>query len=200
MIFHDMEMDDAVGEPLLLEYGFGVACESAGPLSIELPSGLTFHLSGRIDRIDRIGRDAFRVLDYKTGGSERYDGQWYFMRGRRIQHALYSIAAESIIEKLGIGTRPSVKEAGYVFPTMRGEGRRVLREQGRKAELLELLDLVFDVMRDGTFLAAEDGGFCGICDYYDDVCGDEAARHARRKLETDKEGVLRTISEITAYE
>jgi len=211
-LFNRMEMEDTTGTPLLLEYGFGVRkaglgagsteepYAAIGPISIELPSGKAFHFSGRIDRVDRIGENDYCVLDYKTGRSGSYDGRWYFMRGRRVQHALYAIAAEAVIAKLGLSAHPAVREAGYVFPTSRGEGLRVTRPQDRRKELLELLDRLFDVMRDGLFLAADDGAFCPICDYHDDVCGDAAAIRAKAKLKKGSETVLETIAAIKNYE
>ncbi|MBA2301124.1 MAG: PD-(D/E)XK nuclease family protein [Acidobacteria bacterium] len=66
-------------------------------MEIDLGGGLTFRVAGRIDRIDRVGPAQFEVLDYKTGGFWRDDWQGIFSGGRRLQHALYGLAAVELL-------------------------------------------------------------------------------------------------------
>ena len=63
-------------------------------------------ISGRIDRIDKVGADSFEVLDYKTGGFWRDNWRGTFRGGRRLQHASvwtcsYRIARGALQESQG---------------------------------------------------------------------------------------------------
>ena len=54
------------------------------PVEIDLGGGLTFRITGRIDRIDKVGPSSFEVIDYKTGG---YWADDLGNRGVRRRHA-----------------------------------------------------------------------------------------------------------------
>ena len=71
----------------------------AEPVEIDLGGGLTFRIAGRIDRIDKVGPRRFEVIDYKTGGFWRDDWTGTFNGGRRLQHALYGLAAVELLRR-----------------------------------------------------------------------------------------------------
>ena len=66
------------------------------PLLLTLPGGVSYALSGRIDRVDRAtlaGESYFRVVDYKSGGAQFDFTQLY--HGLRLQLPLYVAAVEA---------------------------------------------------------------------------------------------------------
>src|SRR5690606_28323763 len=77
---------------LAVELRFGPGQREA---AVQLPAG-RLRLRGAIDRVDRLADGALRIVDYKTGGSSRYPPRQPFAGGRRIQHLLYTVAAEQI--------------------------------------------------------------------------------------------------------
>ncbi|MGE5544682.1 MAG: PD-(D/E)XK nuclease family protein [Bacillota bacterium] len=167
--------------PLYFEVPFGLGpeligdagCGLPGPVEIELSPGEKIRLRGVIDRIDQKADGTFAVWDYKTGSSRKYAEHRYLYRGRQVQHALYSMAAEKILTALGIPD-PRVLEAGYYFPTEQGEGRRVIRRQDQRTLAIKALKHLFDLLKTGVFPATEDEEPCGFCDYIE-VCGGHAA-------------------------
>ncbi len=66
-----------------------VATECRQDLTIQTNSG-TAHLSGRIDRIDRLPSGKSLIIDYKTGGASL--GQWQGERPADLQLPLYALA------------------------------------------------------------------------------------------------------------
>ena len=102
--------------------GSGLGC--ADPVMIDLGPGVSFPLRGQIDRIDKVGTDIYCIWDYKTGSARSYEDQEYLNRGRQVQHCpvRHCRRADSP-DRIG---RPSQGgyQAGYYFPTKRGEGRR----------------------------------------------------------------------------
>ena len=88
-------------QPILFEVDFGTDRDKGDgtdkPILIEITPKLSILLKGRIDRIDRVGEGLYRVIDYKSGGYSTYERTKYFGRGRILQHALYSLAAPSIL-------------------------------------------------------------------------------------------------------
>jgi ATP-dependent helicase/nuclease subunit B len=195
-------------EPLYLEAPFGTkpdAIKKAGaglidPVEIEIKNGRSFKLRGLIDRIDRIADNPPRygVWDYKTGSTYNYEENQYLNSGSQLQHALYAIAAEKILEDTGI-TNPKVSIGGYVFPTLKGEGRLYIRDQSNRPELLSALSLMFKLIKAGTFcLTAEDR--CAFCDYKI-VCRAPAAREqVKVKLANQANQMLEPWKELQEYE
>ena len=93
------------------------------PVEIDLGEGLTFRIAGRIDRIDKVGADAFEVIDYKTGGFWRDNWKGTFNGGRRLQHALYGLAAVELLRSQY--KNPKVTAGVYYFSSHKGRQERV---------------------------------------------------------------------------
>ena len=108
-LFLEAEFDRPVDRtPVGLEVAFGRSygehdddgepLAQSEPVEIDLGGGLKFRLTGRIDRIDQIGPSSFEVIDYKTGGYWADDwATGVFAGGRRLQHALYGLAATKLL-------------------------------------------------------------------------------------------------------
>ncbi len=183
--------------PLMFEVPFGMGpgavdksgCGMADPVRIELENGASFLLRGVIDRIDRGADGGFVVWDYKTGSAYGYQEHGYLKRGRQVQHALYAMAAEEILRQMG-EQDPRVTVAGYYFPTERGEGRRILRSQDKRMLVRQTLGYLFDLLREGMFLPAEDGESCSFCDYREVCCYERAGARTREVLQTNSENYL----------
>jgi len=186
-IFLRAEKDRKVEvDPVLFEAFFGMSEEEGEgieePAEIMVDADHSFNLRGRIDRIDRIRESLYRIIDYKTGiVSSQYETLDYFGRGKILQHVLYSLAAEQIIEKLGLEDHPEVVESGYYFPTRRGEGREVLVGRFDRQRLRELLLELLDILSEGNFIVNPDVR-CDYCDYTP-ICPAEAPKKAKRKRE-----------------
>ena len=105
-LFLEGECAATGSEPIGFEVSFGrplgegeEELARAEPVEIDLGGGLTFRIAGRIDRIDKVGPAEFQVLDYKTGGFWRDDWKGTFNGGRRLQHALYGLAAVELLRQ-----------------------------------------------------------------------------------------------------
>jgi len=164
-------------EPVWLELSFGAGAESGcgtlmkDPVEISLPGGKRFKLRGRIDRVDQTAEHEYEVWDYKTGSTYGYKEEGYLDRGRQLQHALYAQAAE-IILKRDLDKKAKVVRSGYFFPGAKGEGLRILRVQDKKktAELYEVLNDLFEMLRNGLFPYSPDKDPCSYC-YFRKICG-----------------------------
>jgi ATP-dependent helicase/nuclease subunit B len=152
---------------------------------IDLGGGRSFPLRGIIDRVDRMGSDSYRVLDYKTGNPTDYEELVEFGRGRMVQHALYAVALEKMLAaKPGAG-RPRVTRSGYLFPSRRGEGMDRIVKDFDRGRLRSLLDDLLALVRKGYFLAGPEAK-CKFCDYAS-VCGPDAPKRSGRKREGSPE-------------
>lgn len=153
------------GIPVEFELAFGLDDEGYPPVEIPLGSGRRLLLSGKIDRVDRLDENTYRIVDYKSGGTYGYSDRDFFKQGRQLQHALYAYACEVLLRKNNDTKDVRVKEGVYLFPTKKGEGRRYIRVQRDKSKLVSLLNNLFDVMEQGTFAATLDTDDCRWCDY-----------------------------------
>jgi len=170
-------------EPLMFEVVFGIEEEKGKgmeePVEVVLSPKSSFRLRGRIDRIDRVGGNHYRVIDYKTGRYSYYDKFRCFGAGRTLQHVLYALAAEEILKKTGVDARPKVVESGYYFPTRRGEGKEVTVGEFNREELKCLLGELLDILKGGHFIVGLDAS-CDFCDFRP-ICGDGAVDRAKVK-------------------
>ena len=137
-----------------LEYRFG---DGERSVVVETPAG-AMRLRGAIDRVDLLEDGKLQVVDYKTG---RKYGYWHarpFQGGRRIQHVVYSLAAERLLGR-------EVAKMEYQFPTMRGEGEVMEYWPRQLAPLDEALARLLRVAAGDTFPTTDDPRDCRICDY-----------------------------------
>ena len=195
--------------PLYLEAPFGIdnpqiiAKAGAGlpaPVEIEIEPGVAFKLRGIIDRIDQVLGDSPRygVWDYKTGSTYGYQDNQYLNKGRQLQHALYAIAAEKILEQAGLSS-PVVSEGGYIFPTQKGEGITYSRDQRKRQQLLSALSRMFKLLSSGTFCVTEEDR-CKFCDYQELCRVSSARQQIKVKLENQANSVLEPWRELQKYE
>jgi ATP-dependent helicase/nuclease subunit B len=135
---------------------------SAEPIAIDLGKGLTFKIAGRIDRIDQVGA-SFEVLDYKTGGFWSDDWKGVFAGGRRLQHALYALAACELLRRQH--KNPKVVAGTYYFPSRRGRRERVRIPTPSRAAIAAVLGDLRATIRAGAFAHAVSKDTCKFCEY-----------------------------------
>lgn len=177
-------------QPLFFEVNFGFTGDEGEGIPesvvVEIEPGKAFRLHGRIDRIDRLSENHFRVIDYKTGSYSPFEAVKEFGKGRYLQHALYALAAEKILEGKGVARTPRVTTSGYSFPTARGDGREILFERIDRARLAELLSDLFVFLEKGLFIVnPRDKRKCDYCDYKV-LCGRGVLERAEEKRETNE--------------
>ena len=98
------------------------------------------------------------MVDYKTGSPAYFSETTVWNGGRRLQHLLYTEAAERLLHR-------RVDRMEYHFPTRKGENRRssFLRDDLRDGPAL--VDRMLDQVGSGRFLPTERVGDCRRCDY-----------------------------------
>ncbi len=156
----------------------GVAMPEA--FTLPLGKGKSIKLRGRIDRVDHDETaDEWHVWDYKSGSTYQFDRGGVLGRGTKIQHAIYARAFEAMLSRKGLGGR--VTRSGYLFPTTKGRGTRLLRECS-DLDLKEALNSLFDVIATGFFPHGDEEA-CKFCDFKS-VCGGPklASERMERKL------------------
>ncbi|MFP4662601.1 MAG: PD-(D/E)XK nuclease family protein [Halanaerobiales bacterium] len=138
--------------------------ETGPPVEIDLGNGKSIKLRGRIDRVDQVDEKTYNIIDYKTGSTYGFFQQNYFREGRQLQHALYALALEEIFNK-----DISVNLAGYIFPSLKGEGQRFMRPQknntGSREDIIKIVNILLDLISKGTMVMTNDKGECKFCDY-----------------------------------
>jgi len=138
-----------------LEMKFGL--EGTEPLVLDLEGG-PLRLRGAIDRVDR-DLHGMRVIDYKTGAVRDYEeGKGTFNGGRRLQHAIYALAAERLLDGEDVAGE-------YHFPTRRGENEIKTFTHAELEPVRGLLDRLLDVVAGGGFVPTDESGDCRFCDY-----------------------------------
>jgi CRISPR/Cas system-associated exonuclease Cas4 (RecB family) len=77
--------------------------------------------------------------------------------------------------------------AGYFFPSPKGEGLRIEKNQSDRGELYEVLGELFELLGSGVFPTFYDKDSCGICPY-DTICGGQelAVERTKKKMTADK--------------
>jgi len=163
---------------------------------IEIGQDRSFFLRGYIDRVDRLGQDTYRILDYKTGSAFDYEELVEFGCGQKIQHALYAVALEKMLSERPAGGTPRVTRSGYLFPSRRGEGlARIIKDFDRD-RLRSLLGDLLALLQNGYFIAGPEAK-CTYCDYRP-VCGAGAPEASGRKREGSP-GVLQAYDKLGGY-
>ena len=172
--------------PVGLEVAFGRARGDADaePLSIATPvtvqvGGLTFRVAGRVDRIDELTDGTFEILDYKTGGYWPDKWKGTFAGGRRLQHALYGLAALELLKKRT--ATPKVAAAQYYFSSTKGRLERKTIPAATPAAVGQVLSDLRDVITSGLFVHTPTEGDCRFCDY-GPACGANAHTRGKAKL------------------
>jgi len=159
-------------EPLMFEVFF----EGITPDNF---SDFPLQLRGRLDRIDRVGKGKYRVIDYKTGRYSKFQNIKYFGGGKVLQHALYAVAAEKLLKEKGVDIAPKVIESGYFFPTPRGEGNEIIFKEFNRKDFKAIIDEIVKLMTSGRFVVNPEAK-CDFCDYAG-ICGPEAVKRAKYK-------------------
>jgi len=137
-------------------------------VELTLPEGEKISFQGKIDRIDRLPDDTFRIIDYKTGNSRDYKKGKKFRHGQQIQHALYAVALEKILEKKNYCPKPEVSLSGYYFPTVQGQGRLVLYDSKHREQVLHIIEILLNIVSQGNFaMTKKPDDF--MCQNYQDI-------------------------------
>lgn len=135
------------------------------PVEISLPGGKKIALRGRIDRIDRAGEHVYEVWDFKVGSAYGYSQRACLAQGRRLQHVLYSLAAEAVLHGSGADKKAQVQAGGYLFSTEKGEGQRFSWSSTCRGRALEAVEKALDLLAGGIFCASHDVDRCTYCEY-----------------------------------
>jgi ATP-dependent helicase/nuclease subunit B len=167
-------LDKKVCEPLA----------QAEPIVIDLGHGLRLRLAGRIDRIDQVGPSSFEIIDYKTGGYFEPDWKGVFAGGRRLQHALYGIAAVELLKRKY--PRTTIARGIYYFSTAKGQQERKRIDSPSMAATTAVLSDLQSVIASGTFVHAADESACKWCNFGNacdrNVFANAAAKQGDAKL------------------
>jgi RecB family exonuclease len=202
-LFLEGECEQADAEPIGFEVSFGRPLGVPGdgtdeeelaraePVEIDLGSGLTFRVAGRIDRIDKVGASEFRIVDYKTGGFWRDDWRGTFNGGRRLQHALYGLAAVELLRARY--KNPKVIGAEYYFSSHKGKRERVPIAAPALAHTATVLADLRALIAEGAFVHADDADACRWCDY-EAACTGSVHAQATAKLDDEKLNALRRLA------
>ncbi len=148
-------------KPLYFEYAFGM--NGKEPADVQLPSGDTLSIAGKIDRVDEGSSGTYQIIDYKTGSTYHYNRNKPFQGGRQLQHFVYALAIEQHLH-LQAG---SVAESAYYFPTVKGQGERFVRMQddGMRSNGLAILEKLVAVLRSGQYVMTDNEEDCKFCPY-----------------------------------
>lgn len=200
-LFLEGECEAAGAEPIGFEVSFGRPLGEdeedlarAEPVEIDLGGGLTFRVAGRIDRIDKVGPSEFEVLDYKTGGYWADDWKGTFDGGRRLQHALYGLAAVELLRAKH--ANPKVTGAAYYFSSHKGRRERVRIASPSLAKTAAVLGDLRELIVDGAFVHATSDKACKFCDYAA-ACGGGVHEQAQGKL---SDGRLKAFVRLAAHD
>ena len=198
-LFFDAESATSKSTPIGFEVSFGRPLDDdeaeplarAEPVEVDLGQGITFRIAGRIDRIDQLGDSSFEVLDYKTGGFWRDSWKGTFDGGRRLQHALYGLAA---VEMLKTRVKnPKVEGGVYYFSSRKGRQERVRIKAPTRAVIAQVLGDLRDLIIKGQFVRTPDQDNCRYCDYAA-ACGGNVNKQADAKLQDSRLDVYRRLA------
>jgi ATP-dependent helicase/nuclease subunit B len=190
-LFVDAEASNSSSTPIGFEVSFGRPLDDdneeplarSEPVEIDLGSGLKFRIAGRIDRIDQVGPSSFEIIDYKTGSFWRPDWQGTFAGGRRLQHALYGLAAVELLK-----TRfknPKIERGVYYFSSRKGRQERLGISTPTRAVIAGVLGDLRDVIIRGQFVRTPNEKDCKYCDFAT-ACGEGVNKQADAKLQDSR--------------
>ena len=134
----------------------------AGVESVFVTSdGTRLLIGGYIDRVDRLGNGALRLVDYKSGGSRRFrvtrkDPPLH--GGRMLQPAIYASGASQSMES-------AVAQFEYRFPRERSPDDRVVLSAAALAPAPAIVSSLLSHLRTGDFLPTNETKDCSYCDY-----------------------------------
>jgi ATP-dependent helicase/nuclease subunit B len=190
-------------EPIGFEVSFGGGPTEGEPLAqtdpvtIELDPGLRFRLRGRIDRIDRLTKGGYEIVDYKTGwySPRNFDGT--YLGGRLLQHALYGLAGAQLLARREPNAR--VAASSYYLPTVRGQGERVSYPPVDRNGLAGVLRDLFDVLAAGAFVHTQDENDCRYCEH-GAACGRAPFERGQRTIAHATNAMLAPYRSLGAHE
>lgn len=180
-----------------LELRFGLGEDE--PLVLDLPGG-TVRLRGAIDRVDE-DLAGLHVVDYKTGAPRDFE-KGVFHGGRRLQHAVYAMAAEQRL-------RGEVVDGQYHFPTRRGQNQVFSFPRTQLESARELLDIMMEGVAAGHFVPTDDSSDCSYCDFAE-VCrvrhgeygavSSSLAAWAQEHFNAGLQPAFRQLKQVRAFE
>jgi RecB family exonuclease len=136
--------------PVGLEASFGAADDFYGEVGVQLSSGRTLRLKGRIDRIDASAHgDEVLVIDYKSGKDDDFlklDAD-PVARGTQLQAAIYALVAAQHYPQARI-------EAGYWFLDRRSspvQGWKGFDFNQAEERVTQALDVIVNGAAQGRF-------------------------------------------------
>jgi RecB family exonuclease len=199
-LFLEEECKISTSSPVGLEVAFGRPIDDdekeplarSEPVTVELANGISLRIAGRIDRIDQVGAASFEVLDYKTGGFWRDKWQGTFNGGRRLQHALYGLAAVELLRKTH--KNPKIAAGVYYFSSRRGSQERVRIPAPTQKAIAAVLADLRDLIIRGEFIRTPDEDDCRYCDYVA-ACGGAVNRQAAQKGQDSNLAAYRRLRE-----
>lgn len=208
---HDVELFIAFearrteGTPIAFEVAFGRRHSSGeedslaqdAPVKVSVGNGREVLLNGRIDRIDKVGKSLYDIIDYKTGGYWPDDWRGTFAGGTRLQHALYGLAAVELLRAKDPAA--SIRRGVYLFPSAKGGGRTVRIPRPATAKTEAVLRDLLDVMAAGVFVHTDTEGECRFCDFAN-ACGAGAPARATQKIENRAEARLDPVRRLASHE
>jgi len=185
-LFLEAECGESESTPIGFEVSFGRPLDEdfeslarPDPVEINLGPGITFRIAGRIDRIDKVGPASFEVIDYKTGGfwPDKWKGS--FDGGRRLQHALYGLAAVELLK--AHYTDPKVISGVYYFPSHKGRQERLTIPAPTKEAIALVLGDLRELITNGQFIRTQNADNCRFCEYVA-ACGGVTNQQAEAKI------------------
>jgi hypothetical protein len=96
---------------------------------------------------------------------------------------------------------PKVKESGYYFPTVNGQGNLVLYKQQNRELVLEIINILLDIVREGNFSMVQSADDLLCKDYKDIMEQNEVIVLKGEKGEKyDNEPALEDIRRLQQFE
>lgn len=144
-------------EPCAFEVSFSENGELP-PVTIQLPTGETIVLSGQIDRIDTVKKDAsvyIKIIDYKTGNKDFKLSEIY--SGLSLQLAIYLTAATEGSESLFGDKAMSAGMFYFRLADKTAEANKIKSEE----DLLKQFKMKGLLLKDTDMIRAMDRGISG---------------------------------------